>query len=180
MAASAISASSPSPPSDEDEVAEANSALLTGMMRVVVEEAEEEAWRGRFFDGVSGAKMPSSSSEADTTLESEKATLRFALLVREGVKFALASRSRIADFVGETDRECVGVLVGVCDADTEVEAASALAFFSRIFLTVAQMDSFSSMHSSSINFTRRLESLSDAPYLSTNGTCCTAENWAGT
>ncbi len=135
MAASAISVSSPSPPSDEDEVAEANSALLTGMTRVVAEEAEEEARRGRFFDGVSGAKMPSSSSEADTTLESEKATLRFALLVREGVKFPLPSR--IADFVGETDRECEGVLVGVCDADTEVEGASALAFFSRIFLTVA-------------------------------------------
>lgn len=91
--------------------------MLTGMMRfvavaaaVVVEdadEAEEETRRGRFLDGVSGAKMPSSSSEADTISESEKATLRFALFMREEegvvvVQFALAS-PRIADLVGEAD-----------------------------------------------------------------------------
>ena len=144
--ASAISTSSPSPsPSDEDEVTdEANCALLTGMTRVagaVEEDAEEEeearARRGRFFDGVSGSKMPSSSSEADTMSESEKATLRFALLFMwEGVKFALAPR--IADLVGEADRECDGVLVGVFDADAAAEgSAAALAFFLRISLIVA-------------------------------------------
>ena len=43
--------------------------------------------------------------------ESVKATLRFAALfvVREGVRVA----SRIADLVGEAERECEGVLVGV-------------------------------------------------------------------
>lgn len=103
-AASAISTSSPSPspspsPSDEDEVvvvvvvdAEANCALLTGMTRIEEEaKDEEEARRGRFFDGVSRAKMPSSSSEADTISDcrEEKATLRFIGLpfVREGVEF---------------------------------------------------------------------------------------------
>lgn len=175
-ATSAISTSSPSPPSsDEDEVTEANCALLTGMTRVTaaaVEEAaaEEEARRGRFFfDGVSGSKIPSSSSEADTMSESEKATLtlRFAALFmrEEGVvvivvvEFApvLASR-RIADLVGEADRECDGVLVGVFDVDADADAAlgasAALAFSLRIFLTVAHMDSFNSTHSSSITFTR--------------------------
>jgi hypothetical protein len=191
MVASAISTSSPSP-SDEDEVAEAeaNCALLTGMTRVAAAaveaeaEEEEEARRGRFFDGVSGAKMPSSSSEADTMSESEKATLRFALLfMREGVQFAL--ESRIADLVGEADRECDGVLVGVffdVDADAAANAApegSALAFFLRISLTVARMDSLNSMHSSSIIFTRRLKSLSETPCLSTNGIYCTLESWAG-
>jgi hypothetical protein len=175
MAASAISTSSPSPPpSDEDEVTdEANCALLTGMTRVVAaveEEAEEEeearARRGRFFDGVSGAKMPSSSSEADTMSESEKATLRF-----EGV---IALASRIADLVGEADRECDGVLVGV-----DAPEVSALAFFLRISLIVAHIDSFNSMHSSSIIFTRRLKTLSETPYLSANGICCTLESWVG-
>lgn len=161
--------------------AEANCALLTGMTRVAAveaEEAEEEARRGRFFDGVSGAKMPSSSSEAETMSESEKATLRFALLfMTEGVKFALASR--IADLVGEADRECDGVLVGVFfDVDAAPEG-SALAFFLRISLIVAQMDSFNSMHSFSIIFTRRLKSLSETPYLSTNGIYCTLESWEG-
>jgi hypothetical protein len=192
MAAFAISTSSPSPsPSDEDEVTdEANCALLTGMTRVAAavaeEEAEEEedARRGRFFDGVSGAKIPSSSSEADTMSESEKATLRFVLLfMREGVQFA--PESRIADLVGEADRECDGVLVGVSfdvDADANANAApegSALAFFLRISLTVARMDSLNSMHSSSIIFTRRLKSLSETPCLSTNGIYCTLESWDG-
>lgn len=85
-AASAISTSSPSP-SDEDE---ANCALLIGMTRVAavaVAEEEEAARRGRFFfDGVSGSKVPSSSSEADTVSESEKATLtlRFVALLLMG------------------------------------------------------------------------------------------------
>ena len=125
---------------------EASCALLTGMTRVagaVEEDAEEEeearARRGRFFDGVSGSKMPSSSSEADTMSESEKATLRFALLFMfmwEGVKFAL--EPRIADLVGEADRECDGVLVGVFDAEAAAEgSAAALAFFLRISLIVA-------------------------------------------
>lgn len=165
---------------------EANCALLTGMTRlaaaaaaVEVEEAEEEARarRGRFLDGVSGSKMPSSSSEADTMSESEKATLRFALLfMREGVQFALASR--IADLVGEADRECDGVLVGVFDADAAAEGSAALAFFLRISLIVARMDSFNSMHSSSIIFSRRLKTLSGTPYLSANGICCTLESCA--
>jgi len=185
--ASAISTSSPSP-SDEDEVTEAkaNCALLTGMTRfataaVVVEEAEAEeeeeaARRGRFFDGVSGAKMPSSSSEADTMSDSEKATLRFALLLMwEGVKFVL--ESRIADLVGEADRECDGVLLGVFDVDADAApGASALAFFLRISLIVAHIDSFNSIHSSSIIFTRRLKSLSETPYLSANGIYCTLES----
>ncbi len=170
MSASAISTSSPSS-SDKDEAA----ALLTGMTRVAAaEEAEEEARRGRFFDGVSGAKTPSSSSEADTTSGSEKATLRFALLVREGVNFA----SRMADFVGEADRECDGVLVGVFDVDAEA-AASPLAFFLRISLTLARMDSFNSMHSSSIIFTRGLKTLSDTPYLSAIDMGSVVESWAG-
>jgi hypothetical protein len=190
--ASAISTSSP-PPSDEDSVTEANCALLTGMTRVagVVEEAEEEAEeeeeaqarRGRFFDGVSGAKMPSSSSEAETVSESEKATLRFAppLMKEEEVQFALASR--IADLVGEADRECDGVLVGVfifnVDADAAAEA-SAEAFFLRISLVVAHIDSFNSMHSSSIILKRRSKSLSEMPYLSINGKYGTleVESWA--
>lgn len=174
---------------------EANCALLTGMMRFVAaaavveeaDEAEEEARRGRFFDGVSGAKMPSSSSEADTMSESEKATLRFALFMREEegvivvvVQFALAS-PRIADLVGEADRECDGVLVGVFDADANAapeEGSVLAAFFLRISLIVADMDSFNSTHSSSIIFTRRLKSLDETPYLSTNCICCTLETWA--
>jgi len=193
-AASAISTSSPSPPSpsDEDEVAKASCALLTGMTRVrvmPVEEAEEEgegeARRGRFFfDGVSGAKTPSSSSEADTTSESEKETLRFALLVslREGVvRFTL--ESRIADFVGEADRECDGVLAGVfifgVDADAAPAEAASANFFSRISLIVARMDSFKSMHSSFIIFTRLLKSLNETPCLLTNDISCTCETWAG-
>ena len=195
-AASAISTSSPS---DEDEVTEAKCALLTGITRVaatVEAEEEEEARRGRFFfDGVSGSKMPSSSSEADTMSESEKATLtlRFALLVREErvgvvvVKFAplLASR-RIADLVGEADCECDGVLVGVFDVDAGVDAAAAaaaeasnLAFFFCISLIVSRIDSLNAMHSSSINFMRELKSLSEMPCLLTNGICCTFESWAG-
>jgi hypothetical protein len=195
-AASAISTSSPS---DEDEVTEAKCALLTGITRVaaaVEAEEEEEARRGRFFfDGVSGSKMPSSSSEADTMSESEKATLtlRFALLVREEgvgvvvvvVKFAplLASR-RIADLVGEADCECDGVLVGVFDVDAGVDAAAAaeasnLAFFFCISLIVARIDSLNAMHSSSINFMRELKSLSEMPCLLANCICCTFESWAG-
>ncbi len=171
MSASAISTSSPSS-SDKDEAA----ALLTGMTRVAAaEEAEEEARRGRFFDGVSGAKTPSSSSEADTTSGSEKATLRFALLVREGVNLA----SRMADFVGEADREGDGVLVGVFDVDAEAAPASPLAFFLRISLTLARMDSFNSMHSSSIIFTRGLKTLSDTPYLSAIDMGSVVESWAG-
>jgi len=185
MAASAISTSAPSPspsPSDEDEVTEANCALLTGMKRVagveVEAEEEEEARRGRFFDGVSGAKTPSSSSEADTMSESEKATLRFALFMREGVKFALASR--IADLVGEADRECDGVPPSVFGVDPDAAPeASVLAFLLRIFLTVAHMDSLNSIHSSSIIFTRRLKTLSETPCLSTNGRYCTLESWTG-
>lgn len=192
--ASAISTSSPS---DEDEVTEAKCALLTGITRVaatVEAEEEEEARRGRFFfDGVSGSKMPSSSSEADTMSESEKATLtlRFALLVREEgvgvvvVKFAplLASR-RIADLVGEADCECDGVLVGVFDVDAGVDAAAAaeasnLAFFFCISLIVSRIDSLNAMHSSSINFMRELKSLSEMPCLLTNGICSTFESWAG-
>jgi hypothetical protein len=69
------------------------------------------------------------------------------------------------------------VLVGV-DADAAPEV-SALAFFLRISLTVAHMDSFNSTHSSSIIFTRRLKALSETSYLSTNGICCTLESWAG-
>jgi len=179
--ASAISTSSPSPSPDETE-AEANCALLTGMTRIVValEEAEEEeeARRGRFFDGVSGAKIPSSSSEADTVSENEKLTLRFTalLFVKEGVVvkfFTLVSR--MADLVGEADRECDGVLVGVFDVDAA--EASALAFFLRISLTAAHMDSFNSTHSSSIIFTRRLNALSETLCLSASGTCCTLESW---
>jgi hypothetical protein len=204
MAASAISTSSPSP-SDEDDVTEAKCALLTGMTRVAAaaamdEEAEEEeeARRGRFFfDGVSGSKMPSSSSDADTMSEREKATLtlRFALLLmlkreEEGVKFALLT-SRIADLVGEAEaenRECDGVVlfVGVFDVDADADAdadavpeASALAFFLRISLTVARMDSFNSTHSSSIIFKRRSESLTETLYLLTNDKYCTLESWAG-
>jgi hypothetical protein len=92
-----------------------------------------EARRGRFLDGVSGANTPSSSSEADTT--SEKATLRFAaLLVREGVK----RTSRIADLVGDADRECDGVLMGVFVFDAEAAAeAPTLAFFLSISLILA-------------------------------------------
>ena len=161
--------SSSAVPSPSDEVAVA--ALLMGIIRAAA------ARRGRFLDGVSGADAPSSSSEADTT--SEKATLRFAaLLVREGVK----RTSRIADLVGDADRECDGVLMGVfifdAEAAREAEAAEA-AFFSSITLTVAWMDSFMSTHSSSIIFTRRLKTLSETPYLLTNGTICATESWAG-
>jgi hypothetical protein len=145
---------------------------------------EAGARRGRFFfDGVSGsAKVPSSSSEADTTSENEKATLRFiALLVREGVvvvKFV----PRIADLVGDADRDCEGVLVGVFvfvfDAEAEAEEAPG-AIFSRIFLIVARMDSFKSSQSSSNSLKRRLNTLSETPCLSTKGMCSTVESWAG-
>ena len=169
MAASVISMSSSAVPSPSEE--DAVAALLMGMIRAAA------ARRGRFLDGVSGADTPSSSSEADTA--SENATLRFAALpVREGVK----RRSRIADLVGDADRECDGVLMGVfifdAEAAREAEAAEA-AFFSSITLTVAWMDSFMSTHSSSIIFTRRLKILSETPYLSTNGTICATESWAG-
>ena len=178
MAASDISVSSPTvPSSDEDALA----ALLTGMTRA---EEAVAARRGRFFDGVSGENTPSSSSDADTT--SENATLRFvALLGRKGVRRA----SRIADLVGDADRECEGVLIGVCVFDVEAVAAAAAAapeaeaeapamsLFLRISLTVARMDSFKSTHSSSSMFTRRLETLSETPYLLTNCTCCTPGIW---
>jgi len=111
--------------------------LLMGMTRAAKAAA---ARRGRFLDGVSGANALSSSSEADTT--SEKATLRFAaLLVREGVK----RTSRIADLVGDADRECDGVLMGVFlfdaeaapEAEAEAADASTLAFFLSISLILA-------------------------------------------
>jgi hypothetical protein len=161
--------------SDEDEVAEANTALLTGMTRA----AEAEARRGRFFfDGVSGsAETPSSSSEADTTSESEKATLRFfALFVRaeEGVRFV----PRIADLVGDAERDCEGVLVGVFFDAEAAPGASTLANFSRSFLIVARMDSFRSSQSSSIILKRRLKTLTGTPCLSANGMCCAVESWA--
>lgn len=163
MAASVISMSSSAVPSPSEE--DAVAALLMGMIRATA------ARRGRFLDGVSGADTPSSSSEADTA--SENATLRFAALpVREGVK----RRSRIADLVGDADRECDGVLMGVFIFDAEAAEA---AFFSSITLTVAWMDSFMSTHSSSIIFTRRLKILSETPYLLTNGTICATESWAG-
>jgi hypothetical protein len=155
---------------DEDEAAEANTALLTGMTRAA-------ARRGRFFEGVSGAKTPSSSSEAETASESEKATLRFALLVRDGVKFA----SRIADLVGDADRDCEGVLMGVFDGEAGAAPApevSTLAIFLRNSLIVARMDSFKSSQSSSIILNRRLKTSSGTPYLSAKDMCCTFENWA--
>ena len=79
----------------------------------------------------------------------------------------------MADLVGEADREWDGVLVGVFDVVDAPEAA----FFLRISLIVAQMDSFSSTHSSSIIVTRRLKTLSETRCLSTNETCCTLESW---
>jgi hypothetical protein len=189
-AASAISTSSPSPsPLDEDEVTVTNCALLTGMTRVAEEAEEEEgARRGRFFfDGVSGSEMPwSSSSEADAMSESEKATLtlRFALLAREeaGVAVRFASR-RMADLVGEADRECDGVLVVAFDVDAGADSASFFSFnFLRIALIWVFIDSFNVRHSSSIIFMRELKSLSEAPCSWTNGTSCTFESleiWAG-
>jgi len=136
--------------------------------------------RGR-FDGVSGAR---SSSEAEAEAEAveagrdrdrdrsenEKATLRFALLVRAGVRLAF----RRADLVGEAERDCAGVLIGVV---FDGVVGSALTFFLRISLIVTLMDSLRSTHSSSIIFTRRENVLSDTPCLSTNGTCCTVESW---
>lgn len=191
-AASAISTSSSPSPLDEDEVREAKCALLIGMTRDAEAEEEEEARRGRFFfDGVSGSDMPprSSSSEADAMSESEKATLtlRFALLAREeGVVVRCASR-RMADLVGEADRECDGVLmlVGVFDVDAGEDAAAAASFVSFIFLRIALtlvfIDFVNAVHSSSIIFTRELKSLSETPCLSTSGVSCTFESleiWA--
>jgi hypothetical protein len=132
--------------------------------------------RGR-FEGVSGAKMPSSSSEVDAS-EREKATLRFALPVAR-VDVLLASRK--ADFVGDADRDCgwerEGVLIGVDFDDAASDVVFVFSFFLRISLIVARMDSFNSTHSSSSVFTRREKPLSDTPYLSTNGICCTFESW---
>ena len=129
---------------------EEDTALRTGIVRGVV--------RGR-LDGVSGGNAPSSSSEADMS-EREKATLRFTLLVREGVRLAVRS----ADLVGDTGRECEGVVVvGVFDG------ASPLAFFLRISFIVPLMDPLSTTHSSSRIFTRREKILGDIPCLSTRG-----------
>ena len=111
--------------------------------------------RGR-LDGVSGAKTLS-SSETDAS-EIEKATLRFVLLlVRDGVRCAL----RRADLVGDADRDCDGVDVGVFDP------ALVSAFFLRMSLIALIIDSFKSTHSSSIISMRRVKILSDTPNLST-------------
>ena len=181
--ASSISTSSSACPSsdeidfDEDDVA----ALRTGSTRVGVAAAaaaRRGVVRGR-FEGVSGAKTSSFSEEADAS-ESEKATLRLVglLLALEGSGGLLVSRR--ADFVGEADRDCgcdrEGVLVGVFD---EVLASVVLvAFFRRISLIVARMDSFRSTHSSSIVFTRRDNVLDDTLYFSTSGADCTVVSWS--
>ena len=133
--------------------------LRTGNVRAAeAAEGRRGVVRGR-FEGVSGAETPSSSSEAD---KREKATLRFAL---PGVLLA----SRRADFVGDADRDCgcerEGALIGVV---VVIVVVLAFSFFWRISLIVARMDSFNSTHSSSIIFTRRENTLSDTPYLSTS------------
>jgi hypothetical protein len=130
--------------------------LRTGNVRAAeAAEGRRGVVRGR-FEGVSGAEMPSSSSEADAW---DKATLHFAL---PGVLLA----SRRADFVGDADRDCgcerEGVLICV------VVVVLAFSFSRRISLIVAWMDSFNSTHSSSIIFTRLKNTLSDTPYSSTS------------
>jgi hypothetical protein len=137
--------------------------LRTGNVRAAeAAEGRRGVVRGR-FEGVSGAETPSSSSEAEAEADKrEKATLRFAL---PGVLLA----SRRADFVGDADRDCgcerEGVLIGVV---VVIVVVLAFSFFWRISLIVARMDSFNSTHSSSIIFTRRENTLSDTPYLSTS------------
>ena len=142
---------------------EVDDALRTGIVRGVV--------RGR-LEGVSGGKALSSSDEADMS-ESEKATLRFVLLVREGVRFAL----RKADLLGDADREWEGVVVAVVGV---FDCASSVAFFLRIPFIVPLMDSFKSTHPSSSIFTRRENILIDTPYFSTRGLCVMVESWEWT
>jgi hypothetical protein len=138
--------------SSDDEV---EAALRTGNSRIFaeVEEVLVDVLHGR-FDGVSGGA--SSSSEAVTS-EKEKETLRFRLLVRDGVRLAL----RRADFVGDADRDCEGVDVGVFDV------VLLSAFFLRISLIARPMVSLRSTHSSSIIPIRLVKILSDTPNLST-------------
>ena len=131
---------------------EAVAALRTGNSRIFPEVEVLDVLHGR-FDGDSGA---SSSSEAVAS-EKEKETLRFRLLVRDGVRLAL----RRADFVGDADRECEGVDVGVFDP------VLPSAFFLRISLIARAMDSLRSTHSSSIIPMRLVKTLSDTPNLST-------------
>jgi len=127
----------------------ADSALRTGIVRV------RGVVRGR-FDGVSGG---TSSSDGADMSESENATLRFTLLVREGVRLAVRS----ADLVGDAGRDCEGVVVvGVFEG-----ASPPPAFFLRISFIVPLMDSFKPTHSVSSIFTRRGKFLGDTPYLST-------------
>lgn len=171
---------------------ETDSALRMGITRSLVRGVVVVVRVRARFDGVSGGSSASSPySEADRS-EREKATLRFALappplLVREDIRFAAAVALRRADLVGDADHDRrEGVLmpepvsvpvpvlfVGVFDAAAE----AATAFFLRISLTVTQMDSFRSAHSSSIIFTSRENILSDTPCLSTNGVYCTVESW---
>ena len=178
--ASCISTSSSS-----EEIVLNDVALRTGSTRVGVAAAavaRRGVVRGR-FEGVSGAKTSSSFSEADAS-ESEKATLRLVgllmLLAPEGGGGLLVSR--MADFVGDADRDggCdrEGVLVGVFDGVPTPSVALVVAFFRRISLMVVRMDSFRSTHSSSIAFTRRENTLSDTPYFSISGACCTVESWS--
>jgi hypothetical protein len=144
---------------------EVNDALRTGIVRV------RGVVRGR-FEGVSGGKALSSSDEADIS-ESEKATLRFVLLVREGVRFA----ERRADLVGDADREWEGVVVAVVGVFDDL--SSVVAFFLRIPFIVPLMDSFKSAHPSSSIFTRREKILIDTPCFSTRGFCVMVESWEG-
>jgi len=185
--ASRISTSSSPDQIDLDD----DAALRTGSTRVGVAVARRGVVvvvvRGR-FEGVSGAKTSSSFSEADAS-ESEKATLRLVgllLLVApegggSGGRSALLV-SRMADFVGDADRDggCdrEGVLVGVFADGVPPSVVAVVAFFRRISLIVVRMDSFRSTHSSSIAFTRRENTLSDTPCLSTSGACCTVESWS--
>ena len=181
--ASCISTSSSS-----EEIVLNDVALRTGSTRVGVAAAavaRRGVVRGR-FEGVSGAKTSSSFSEADAS-ESEKATLRLVgllmLLAPEGGAGGGGLLvSRMADFVGDADRDggCdrEGVLVGVFDGVPTPSVALVVAFFRRISLIVVRMDSFRSTHSSSIAFKRRENALSDTPYFSTSGACCTVESWS--
>ncbi len=111
-----------------------------------------------------------------------KATLRFVgllLAAREGALLV----SRRADFVGDADCDCgcdrEGVLlVGVFFKDELAASMVVAAFFRRISLIVARMDSFRSTHSSSIVCTRRENTSDDTPYLSTSGARRTVESWS--
>lgn len=184
-AASRISTSS-----SPDEIDLDDAALRTGSTRVGVAVARRGVVvvvvvvRGR-FEGVSGAKTSSSFSEVDAS-ESEKATLRLVglllLVAPEGGGGGALLVSRMADFVGDADRDggCdrEGVLVGVFADGVPPSVVALVAFFRRISLIVVRMDSFRSTHSSSIAFTRRENTLSDTPCLSTSGACCTVESWS--